>query len=135
MGVELIHFIETRHKLTGIAERLATPGVRAMAPEFEVLQAEEEAIFAHWGGRFVDTGRAKASLTSDAGGDSIREIHGVELVFGTNVDYVRYLTTDMSGGHPKGRNAVEITPYGVEAAGAGQRILRRILHGDIGGLA
>jgi hypothetical protein len=58
---------------------------------FDVLEKSEERLFDSWHGKYVDTGRTRGSLTQRHHPDAIRELHGPQLVFGTSVDYARYL--------------------------------------------
>lgn len=124
--IEAIGFTHARTRMREIGRRMSTPA-RALAPELLALEAEERAIFEELHGRFVDTGRAERSLTESGGGDAVRRVHGTFLEFGTDVDYVRYLTANMEGGHHSGRNEVLISSFEVKEGQAPERILKRMV--------
>lgn len=106
--------------LNGTAERLANPTV-ALAPELEALEAEERQLFSQLGGKEVDTGRLKLSLT-EHGPDSIREVTPLELVFGTRVPYAPYQRSSVEG-----HEDVMVDTAEERMSGVGQRVLDRIV--------
>jgi hypothetical protein len=125
-GASLEGASETIAWLRGIGNRAADAGPQ-MAAEFEILAAEEAKVFSDLDGRYVDTGRTMESLTELAGADAIREITPWGIVFGTSVPYAEYLTKDEEGGQHTGGSAVLVNMEEEAIAGAGERILRRIV--------
>jgi hypothetical protein len=61
-----------------------------LTPAFErtltELEQREKAIFDGWAGKYVRTGRTRASLT-ERGRDALRAAHAQEAEFGTAVPY------------------------------------------------
>jgi hypothetical protein len=74
----------------GVAARLIDmkPGFESIANR---LEEGERQLFDSLGGRYVDTGRTRDSLTQPSGNDAIRSAHHDELIFGTAVPYARFL--------------------------------------------
>lgn len=68
--------------------------VQDMRPGFEEVSSEleegEERLFNRYGGKYVDTGALKASLTQPRANEAIREAHAQHLDFGTGVFYARF---------------------------------------------
>jgi hypothetical protein len=99
--------------LEGIARRIANPTAIMGATAFPALEQAERELFASLGGRYVDTGRTRDSLTTRTHPDAIREVHIDELVFGTSVPYAVFLTEDEAGGRHTGGSAVLVDPNSI----------------------
>lgn len=128
VGASLEGASEAMAWLHGIGDRVVAPGP-LMASEFAVLAQEEQKIFSELGGRYVDTGRTERSLTDLAGPDAVREITPEGILFGTSVPYAGYLTVDEEGGQHSGGSAILVNMEEEAVAGAGERILRKIVDG------
>lgn len=105
--LELLGAGEVSANLRALAERVGTPEV-ALELEFEVLEAEEKAVFDSFGTpSYVQTGATMESLTQPDAAGAIRRIHGSELEFGTSVWYAKF-QRKIGGpsGKPRGRKRV-----------------------------
>jgi hypothetical protein len=124
------HLHET---LLGIEMR-ATDTKLAAPFIFAELEAGEEGLFQRLGGRFVNTGRTRDSLTTAAPSkDAIREVTPFSFRFGTRVWYAVFLKKDSTPGQTaKGmmnkRSAVLISNI-VATRVAGRALLTYVRYG------
>jgi hypothetical protein len=83
-GMELIGERKVITDLAGIAVRSVH-----LDPAFELaFRAQERAQRAPFaGGKLVDSGALRASLTQPSAAGAIREAHGTEAEFGTSISY------------------------------------------------
>jgi hypothetical protein len=69
-----------------------------LTPAFErtltELEQREKAIFDGWAGKYVRTGRTRASLT-ERGRDALRAAHAQEAEFGTAVPYAAFFKREV----------------------------------------
>lgn len=88
--IEAIGVDKTESDLEGIAHRLthAEPAFMEVA---RILEKGEQRLFARLGGKYVNTGATRASLTQATANQAIREAHADELVFGTRVWWAKFL--------------------------------------------
>lgn len=86
---DLIGDEDVLRRYKGIQERMldVSPAWRRIE---EILQEGERRHFTQLKGRFVDTGRVRASLVGESS-DSIRHLTDEEYTFGTSVFYARFL--------------------------------------------
>lgn len=103
---ELIGVGKIRNDLRTLMERLATPEAM-MAQQIEILEESERAIFEAHGGRYVQTGALRDSLTQSSADNAIRRQLGGTLEFGTGVWYAKF-QRNIGGpsGKPRGRKRV-----------------------------
>jgi hypothetical protein len=135
VSVELVNAAKVERDLHGIAERMLD--VRpALREQTRTLEASEEATFAGLGGRYVDTGAVKRSLTMSGTQGAIRRLDGQELLFGTDIFYARFLTEHVgpqteAGGlkRPRPVAVMKLEPATAEVAG---RAVARHIVGDAG---
>lgn len=99
--MKLIGATKARHDLDEIGRKLANP-TSTMRREARMLEVAERGVFASLGGRYVDTGRTRDSLTSEGGADAVRRATPFGLEFGTQVEYARYLTERIGPETPAG---------------------------------
>lgn len=101
--VELVGAGKIRNDLRMLSERLLAPE-QALETEMEILEEVESSVFDGFGGKYVDSGRLKASLTERNARDAIRRVLGNTLEFGTRTWYARF-QTKIGGpsGKPRGR--------------------------------
>ncbi|HEY1437362.1 MAG TPA: hypothetical protein VGG82_07655 [Casimicrobiaceae bacterium] len=59
--------------------------------EIRYMEEFEQSLFAGYGGRYVKTGKLRASLT-EPGADAVRDVNPKGMVFGTHVFYARFQT-------------------------------------------
>jgi hypothetical protein len=104
--VEVVGAGKIRNDLMGIADRLLTPGA-ALEVEFQVLEQAEQLLFDSYGGKYVQTGATKASLTQSEANGAIRRIHADGIEFGTSIWYAKFQRTiGGPSGKPRGRKRV-----------------------------
>jgi len=98
--IELIGAEKTQRDLGGVVSRLGnlTP---VWPTETKVMEANEESVFAALGGRYVQTGAVRGSLTGEGPG-AVRRVEGDRLEFGTSIYYARYLTEKIGPATPAG---------------------------------
>lgn len=87
--IEPIGFAHAVKTLAGVRMRLlnAKPAYEVI---LEMLEKGEQRLFTRLGGKYVDTGDLKASLTQGTANEAIREAHVDQLVFGTEIYYARF---------------------------------------------
>lgn len=133
-GVQLLGARQVRKSLAEISSRAHAPIETQAAHVFTILEEGEDLLFAGYHGKYVRTGATKASLTSPAANDAIREAHADELVFGTSVWYARFLTrkvgakTSRGGRKHDGTSAVLRFPKRMREAIA-ERYLHEVVYG------
>jgi hypothetical protein len=90
MTIDLVGGEKLERDLAGMAERLVNmePSLRG---EIHRLETMETMRFDELGGRFVNTGATRSSLTSSASSDAVREVTPQGLAFGSAVFYARFL--------------------------------------------
>lgn len=97
---------QAERTVQAIAGRMLDPTVAAV-DLFAILEQDEQAIFDSLGGRYVETGRTRDSLTLSSSPDAIREaglmgtFGGPHFTFGTRVWYAHFLTETI--GPPSGK--------------------------------
>lgn len=111
--IQAYGFVEAEGKLEKMTYR-----VTDMRPGFEevqkMLEEGEERLFNRYGGKYVDTGALKDSLTQPRANKAIREAHAQHLDFGTALYYARFLK-DKTGKsavlklQPKERKKIPVT--------------------------
>jgi hypothetical protein len=90
-AIEVIGVGKVTSDLHGIAERMIDVAP-ALAAQIHPLEVAQEAAFAALGGRYVDTGAVRRSLTMSGTEGAVRRLSGNELMFGTAIWYARFLT-------------------------------------------
>ena len=90
--VELIGADKVETDLRGISSRMLDLAP-ALAEQVRILEASEEATFGDLGGRYVDTGAVRRSLTISGAEGAVRRLTRSSLDFGTGFHYARFLTT------------------------------------------
>jgi hypothetical protein len=83
--------------------RNAAPAFRDVIP---TMERAEMRLFARLRGRYVDTGRLLASLTTSVSPNAIRDVGDDELIFGTSVYYARFLRAGKYGKRRGRKSAV-----------------------------
>jgi hypothetical protein len=123
---EVIGAREIAARYAKIAHRAANPaeGLKDLTPA--LTQAESE-LFRSYGGKYVDTGELIASLTQEDASEAVREAHGEEFEFGTEVWYAKYQGTTGPGFHSP-PSAVLRMPEAVVSAAA-QTAIHYIVEG------
>jgi hypothetical protein len=114
------HYAQIAHRAGNPAE-----GLKELTPELE--RAERE-LFGSYGGKYVDTGDLMASLTQEDASGALREAHGEEFTFGTDVWYAVYQGTRGPGMHQH-PSAVLRMPEMVRRTAA-EAAVRYIVEGD-----
>jgi len=113
MKITLIGGAELEAALSRIGSR-----ARDLRPEFveaaRLLEETEAAIFAAHGGKYVETGATKASLTQPEANGAIREVHETGLAFGTSVWYARFPGTTGKGRHAAPSAILNLEPETVD---------------------
>ena len=129
--VELVGADKVEHDLQGISERMLDVAP-ALAEQVRMLEASEAATFADLGGRYVDTGAVRRSLTMSGAEGSVRRLSRSSLDFGTSFFYARFLTEHVGPGTEGGGLArplpvavLKLTPAVVDEAG--QAVMHHIV--------
>lgn len=94
-------------------------GARARSPQpafkaiFAPLEESHAELFASLGGKYVDTGALRDSLTQPNANGALREIHGAEMQFGSTLDYAVFQREDGKSAvlrlRPKDRKKASLT--------------------------
>jgi hypothetical protein len=102
-----------------IAARMAEP----LFPDgvFRAAERAEATIFESYGGKYVDTGALRASLTEREAEGAVRELRPGEMLFGTTVYYARFQGTTGVGRHSPPSAIIKATAIEAAAAAAGLR--------------
>jgi hypothetical protein len=119
-----------------LAQKLYEMGRRAInaKPAFEkvldIAEAGQRRHFSRLGGRYVDTGALRASLTQPHANGAIREAHADEVEFGTSIYYARFLNKPGTSRRKKGSSAVLVLQPKAKRE-AGQALMDYITAGDL----
>jgi hypothetical protein len=113
-------------KLAGVAERASHPGL-AFGSVMRAMESEERSVFERYGGKYVDSGDLRASLTSVAASGAIRILTPWGGVFGSSVWYGKFQGTQGPGSHRPPSAILRATE--AEARLASRSLLEYILHG------
>ena len=116
-------------RYAGVMDRLRnlTP---AWASVMRRLEDRERRLFDRAGGRLVDTGRLRDSLTG-RGSDAIREMHGGNyLRFGSSVPYAKYRRRALPPLKPRERKQAVTEPIAAYLMAEGTPSLLRAHRGD-----
>lgn len=113
-------------KLDEIAARMAEPEFSART--FRAAEDAEQSIFDSYGGKYVDTGALKASLTQREAEGALRVLTPGMLLFGTSVWYARFQGTTGQGSH--GPPSAIVKASSIEAEIAALDLKDYILHGS-----
>lgn len=132
--IELIGAEKAQRDFDQVMKRMLNhrTGMRRTIP---LLQANESAIFASHGGKYVKTGALRASLTEPKGAGAVRRPARQSLNFGTSIYYARFQRehvgpkTDKGGMKRSGRNVVMDIPEPVQNACA-EVVMRYIVGGE-----
>jgi hypothetical protein len=101
--------------------------------EIQRLEASEARLFDELGGRYVDTGATRDSLTASGGRGAVRETTRSTLAFGSSVYYARFLVehpgpvTDKGGlKRPPPSAVLKLEPETAELAArdVGEHVMR-----------
>jgi hypothetical protein len=103
------------------------PGMQKVFP---VMEADERAIFGEYGGKYVDTGALKASLTQPEATDALREAHGEEAIFGSKVWYGIFQGTTGTGLHGPPSAILKMSDEVAHGAAA-EAVARYIVSGGV----
>lgn len=126
--VEILGGAEAEAMLLSIERRALRP-TEGLRRSFRALEEGEQALFAGYGGKYVQTGALERSLTEPDAADAVREAHGAEAEFGSSVFYARFQGTE-GVGHHAGPSAV-LRATQAEADAAGALMLEYVVRGGL----
>lgn len=87
----------------------------------KIVESGEERHFNSLRGRYVQTGATRDSLTQPNANGALREAHHNELVFGTTIEYAKYLR--------KGKKSAVLVLKPTERRASAELILQHIVRG------
>jgi hypothetical protein len=111
--------------LPGIVERLLAPGPGLAA--IDAFERGEATLFESYGGKYVETGDLRASLTNSGAAGAVRLLTPEEFTFGTSVWYAIFQGTT-GPGNKKAPSAI-LEPTALEAAAAAFGLKEYVLKG------
>lgn len=132
-GVQIEGLDQTQLKMRGFARRIILPEP-ALEAGMSILEEGERDLFEALGGKYVQSGDLRGSLTESSAMGAIREAHGQTLSFGSSIWYAHFQRRiGGPSGKPRGRKRVGrsqvLQASRVERAAVREAVLAYVMRG------